>query len=143
MFNKIILAGNLTRDVEIRYSQNGSAIAKTAIATSRKFTANGEKKEEICFVDLTFFGRSAEVANQYLRKGSKVLVEGRLNFEQWTDQNGQKNSKHSIIVETMQMIDSKSSSSMPETFVPENQSKPVDKDKMNYDTPLRDEDIPF
>lgn len=143
MFNKIILAGNITRDVEIRYSQNGSAIAKTAIATSRKFTANGEKKEETCFIDLTFFGRSAEVANQYLRKGSKLLVEGRLNFEQWSDQNGQKNSKHSIIVETMQMIDSKSSNSISETFVPENQNKPIDQDKMNYDTPLRDEDIPF
>ena len=107
MFNKIILVGNLTRDIELRYSQAGLGIAKTAIATSRKFTANGEKKEEICFVDITFFGRSAEVANQYLRKGSKILVEGRLNFDQWVDQNGQKRSKHSVAVETMQMLDSK------------------------------------
>jgi single-strand DNA-binding protein len=108
MFNKIILVGNLTRDIELRYSQSGMGIAKTAIATSRKFTSNGEKKEEVCFVDITFFGRSAEVANQYLRKGSKILVEGRLNFEQWVDQNGQKRSKHSVIVETMQMLDSRS-----------------------------------
>ena len=107
MFNKIILVGNLTRDIELRYSQGGMGIAKTAIATSRKFTSNGEKKEEVCFVDITFFGRSAEVANQYLRKGSKILVEGRLSFEQWVDQNGQKRSKHSVIVETMQMLDSK------------------------------------
>ena len=107
MFNKIILVGNLTRDIELRYSQGGMGIAKTAIATSRKFTTNGEKKEEVCFVDITFFGRSAEVANQYLRKGSKILVEGRLNFEQWVDQNGQKRSKHSVTVETMQMLDSK------------------------------------
>ncbi len=107
MFNKIILVGNLTRDIELRYSQSGTAIAKTAIATSRKFTTNGEKKEEVCFVDITFFGRSGEVANQYLRKGSKILVEGRLNFEQWVDQNGQKRSKHSVIAETMQMLDSK------------------------------------
>ena len=107
MFNKIILVGNLTRDIELRYSQGGMGIAKTAIATSRKFTANGEKKEEVCFVDITFFGRSAEVANQYLRKGSKILVEGRLNFEQWVDQNGGKRSKHSVTVETMQMLDSK------------------------------------
>ena len=110
MFNKIILVGNLTRDIELRYSQAGMGIAKTAIATSRKFTSNGEKKEEVCFVDITFFGRSAEVANQYLRKGSKILVEGRLNFEQWVDQNGQKRSKHSVIVETMQMLDSRSDS---------------------------------
>ena len=111
MFNKIILVGNLTRDIELRYAQSGSAIAKTAIATSRKFTLNGEKKEETCFVDITFFGRSGEVANQYLRKGSKILVEGRLQFEQWVDQtSGQKRSKHSVIVETMQMLDSRGDS---------------------------------
>lgn len=107
MFNKIILVGNLTSDLELRYSQAGMAIGNTAIATTRKFTKNGEKCEEVCFVDITFFARSAEVANQYLRKGSKILVEGRLNFDQWVDQNGQKKSKHSIVVETMQMLDSK------------------------------------
>jgi len=107
MFNKVILVGNLTRDIELRYSQSGMGIANTAIATSRKFTSNGEKKEEVCFVDITFFARSAEIANQYLRKGSKILVEGRLNFDQWVDQNGQKRSKHSVVVETMQMLDSK------------------------------------
>lgn len=107
MYNKVILVGNLTRDIELRYSQSGMGIANTAIATSRKFTSNGEKKEEVCFVDITFFARSAEIANQYLRKGSKILVEGRLNFDQWVDQNGQKRSKHSIVVETMQMLDSK------------------------------------
>lgn len=108
MFNKVILVGNLTRDIELRYSQAGMAIASTAIATTRKYTSNGEKKEEVCFVDITFFARSAEVANQYLRKGSKILVEGRLNFDQWVDQNGNKRSKHSVVVETMQMLDSKS-----------------------------------
>ncbi|QHG90663.1 single-stranded DNA-binding protein [Sulfurimonas sp. CVO] len=107
MYNKVILVGNLTRDIELRYSQGGMAIANTAIATSRKFTVNGEKKEEVCFVDITFFARSAEIANQYLKKGSKILVEGRLNFDQWVDQNGQKRSKHSVVVETMQMLDSK------------------------------------
>jgi single-strand DNA-binding protein len=107
MFNKVILVGNLTRDIELRYSQAGMGIAKTAIATSRKFTSNGEKKEEVCFIDITFFGRSAEIANQYLRKGSKILVEGRLNFEQWVDQNGGKRSKHSVTVENMQMLDSR------------------------------------
>jgi single-strand DNA-binding protein len=107
MFNKVILVGNLTRDIELRYIQSGSGIANTSIATSRKFTQNGEKKEEVCFVEITFFGRSAEIANQYLRKGSKILVEGRLKFDQWVDQNGQKRSKHSVIVETMQMLDSK------------------------------------
>ena len=107
MFNKVVLVGNLTRDIELRYAQSGSAIANTAIATSRKFTQNGERKEEVCFIDITFFGRSAEVANQYLRRGSKILVEGRLKFDQWVAQDGSKRSKHSVIVETMQMLDSK------------------------------------
>ena len=107
MYNKVVLVGNLTRDIELRYSQAGMAIAKSAIATSRKFTSNGEKKEEVMFVDITFFGRSAEVANQYLRKGSKCLIEGRLQFDQWVDQNGGKRSKHGVAVETMQMLDSK------------------------------------
>jgi single-strand DNA-binding protein len=105
VFNKVILAGNLTKDVEVRYTQNGSAIAKTGIAVNRKFKINGEQKEEVLFIDLTFFGRSAEVANQYLKKGSKVLVEGRLILEQWTSQDGSKKSKHSIVVESMQMLD--------------------------------------
>ena len=111
MFNTVILAGNLTRDIELKYSQSGMAIGKTAIATSKKFTTNGEKREEVCFIDLTFFGRSAEVANQYLRKGSKILVEGALQFDQWVDKDGQKRSKHSVTVETMQMLDSKGNSS--------------------------------
>ncbi len=116
MYNKIILVGNLTRDIEIKYTQGGMAISKTAIATSRKFKSNtGEQKEEVCFVDITFFGRSAEVANQYLRKGSKILVEGKLVFEQWTDQNGQKRSKHGVTVDVMQMLDSKGNSPMAET----------------------------
>ncbi|HEY9204036.1 single-stranded DNA-binding protein [Sulfurimonas sp.] len=119
MYNKVILVGNLTRDIELRYSQGGMAIANTAIATSRKFTVNGEKKEEVCFVDITFFARSAEIANQYLRKGSKILVEGRLNFDQWVDQNGQKRSKHSVVVETMQMLDSKGESQNGGNYAPQ------------------------
>ena len=110
MYNKVVLVGNLTRDIELRYAQSGTGIAKTAIATSRKFNSNGEKKEEVCFIDITFFGRSAEVANQYLRRGSKILVEGRIQFEQWVDQNGGERSKHSVIVETMQMLDSRADS---------------------------------
>jgi single-strand DNA-binding protein len=116
MFNKVILVGNLTRDIELRYSQTGMGIAKAAIATSRKFSTNGEKKEEVCFIDITFFGRSAEVANQYLRKGSKILVEGRLTLDQWVDQNGQKRSKHSVTVETMQMLDSKGDNSGGQSY---------------------------
>jgi len=111
MYNKVVLVGNLTRDVEIRYSQSGSAIASVGIATNRKWKSQtGEPRDEIMFIDLTFFGRTAEIAHQYLRKGSKVLVDGRLVFQQWTAQDGTKRSKHSITVESLQMLDTKSSS---------------------------------
>lgn len=113
MYNKIILAGNLTRDIEVRYTQSGSAIGNTAIATSRKFKSQtGEQKEEVLFVDITFFGRTAEIANQYLRKGSKVLVDGRLKLDQWTAQDGSKRSKHSVTVESLQMLGSKDDAGM-------------------------------
>jgi single-strand DNA-binding protein len=108
MYNKIILAGNLTRDIELKFTQSGSAIGNTALATSRKFkSATGEQKEEVLFVDITFFGRTAEIANQYLRKGSKVLVDGRLKLDQWTAQDGSKRSKHSVTVENLQMLGTK------------------------------------
>ena len=129
MFNKVILVGNLTRDIELRYTQSGSGIANTAIATSRKFKQNGESKEEVCFTDITFFGRSSEIANQYLRKGSKILVDGRLKFDQWVDQNGQKRSKHSVIVETMQMLDSKGDN------MPNNAYSPTIDRQPGQDTP--------
>ncbi len=116
MFNKVILVGNLTRDIEMRNTPTGLAIANTAIATSRKFkSSTGEQKEETCFVDIAFFGRTAEIAHQYLRKGSKVLVDGRLKLDQWTDANGQKRSKHSVTVETMQMLGVKSEESFRTT----------------------------
>lgn len=108
MFNKIILVGNLTRDIELRYTQGGTAVSSTAIATSRKFKAqDGTQKEEVCFVDITFFGRTAEIANQYLKRGSKVLVEGRLKLDQWTDQSGGKRSKHTVTVDNLQMLGSR------------------------------------
>jgi len=106
MFNKVILIGNLTRDVELRYLPSGQALAKCGIATNRRFKdSSGMQKDETMFIDFTVWGRSAEIANQYLRKGSKVLIEGRLTLEQWTDQNGQKRSKHSITVENLKMLD--------------------------------------
>ena len=102
--NKVIMIGHLARDIELRYTQSQMAIGKTAIAVTRKYTLNGEKREETCFIDLTFFGKQAEIANQYLSKGSKLLVEGRLKFDQWTDNNGQNRSKHTVAVESMEML---------------------------------------
>ena len=109
MYNKVILVGNLTRDIELKYSPNGTAIGKSAIATNRiyKDATTGETKQETMFIDITIFGRSAEIANQYLKRGSKVLIEGRLVFEQWISSDGTKRSKHSVVVEKMQFMDTK------------------------------------
>ena len=104
MFNKIVLVGNLTKDIDLRYTQSGAAIGSCGIAVTRKYTLNGEKREETCFIDITFFGKQAEIANQYLNKGSKLLVEGRLKFDQWTDNNGQNRSKHTVAGENMTML---------------------------------------
>ncbi len=113
MYNKVIMVGNLTRDIELRYLPSGSAIAKSAVATSYKYkSSTGEQKDEVCFLDFNIFGRSAEVANQYLKKGSKVLLEGRLVFEQWTAQDGSTRSRHSLRVDAMKMLDSKGDSGM-------------------------------
>lgn len=109
MFNKVILVGNLTRDVELRYLPSGSALAKLGLAVNRRFKRqDGSQGDEVCYIDVNLFGRTAEVANQYLKKGSSVLIEGRLVLESWTDNTGQKRSKHSITAENMQMLGSRS-----------------------------------
>jgi single-strand DNA-binding protein len=155
MFNKIILVGHLTRDIELRYTPSGAAIGKSAIAVTRKYSTNGEKREEICFVDITFFGKSAEIANQYLTKGSKLLIEGVLKFEQWTDQNGQPRSKHSVSVESMEMLGSKDQNTQQGSNwqntrsqnAPQRKTEPQYSDVPNIDTSdnmeYAEKDIPF
>ena len=135
MYNKIILLGNLTRDVETIFSGSGLVIAKTAIATSKKFKSNtGEPKEEVCFVDIDFYGRSAEIASEYLKKGSKILVEGRLVFDTWSDKNGFKKSKHSVKVDSMQML-----SSATITYQPAQQ--PVQKNIVNQNPTSNNKEV--
>lgn len=105
MFNKVIIVGNLTSDVELKYLPSGSATTTIRLASNRKYKKqDGEMTEETCFVDVKLFGRTAEIANQYLKKGSQVLIDGRLNYETWNDASGQKRSKHTITAESMQML---------------------------------------
>ena len=111
MYNKVVLIGNLTKDIELKYLPSGSAVATSSVATSHKYkSASGEQKDEVCFLDFTIFGKTGEIANQYLKKGSKVLLEGRLKFEQWTAQDGSNRSRHILSVDTMKMLDSKDKS---------------------------------
>ncbi len=107
-FNKVILAGNLTRDPELRYTPKGTAVAKLGLALNRNWTTEtGERREEVTFVDVDAFGKQAEVIAQYLRKGRSLLVEGRLKLDSWDDkQTGQKKSKLGVVLESFSFLDS-------------------------------------
>ena len=105
-FNKVILMGNLTRDPELRYTPKGTAIAKFGLAVNRKWKSEtGELKDEVTFVDIDAFSKTAELVGQYLRKGSAVLVEGRLRLDQWDDKTtGQKRSKLGVVAEDVRFV---------------------------------------
>jgi single-strand DNA-binding protein len=108
-FNKVILAGNLTRDPELRYTPKGTAIARLGMAINRNWKSEtGETKEEVTFVDVDAWGRQAEVIAQYMKKGRPLLVEGRLKLDQWEDKNThQKQSKLRVVLESFSFLDSR------------------------------------
>jgi len=148
MYNKIILVGNLTREVDLRYSPTGTAIAKFGIATNRTYKDNvtGENKQETMFIDVTVFGRSAEIANQYLRKGSRILVEGRLVLDQWVDSTGQKRSKHSVVAEKIQFMETKAEAEKNRNYENYETPQPQSQPKQNNDIPsidIDEDEIPF
>ena len=105
-FNKVTLLGNLTRDIEVRHTQGGLAIAKFGMAINRKSKSqDGEMRETTCFVDLTAFGKQAEILEQYVSRGSPLFVDGRLEYSTWEDKNGGgKRSKLEVIVENFQFL---------------------------------------
>jgi len=107
--NKVMLMGNLTRDPEVRYTPKGTAVAELGLAINRVYTAdNNEKREETTFVDVTLWGRTAEIAGEYLKKGRPVFIEGRLQLDTWDDkQTGQKRSKLKVVGEAMQLMGSR------------------------------------
>src|SRR3954469_14673093 len=109
--NKVMLIGNLTRDPEVKYTPKGTAIAELGLAINRNYTTDsGEKREETTFVDVEMWGRLAEIAGEYLKKGRPVFIEGRLKLDTWDDkQTGQKRSKLRVIGETMQLLGSRPS----------------------------------
>jgi single-strand DNA-binding protein len=109
-FNKVILIGNLTRDVEVRYLASGSAVADVSLAVNESYKdRDGNKVDDTVFVDCTLWGKTAELAGQYLAKGKPVLFEGRLKMEKWDDkETGQKRSKMKVTVEFMQFLGSPS-----------------------------------
>ncbi len=107
-YNRVILLGNLTRDIELRYTNSRMAVCQNAIAVNdRRKNASGEWIDETSFVDVTFFGRTAEVVSEYLSKGSPIFVEGRLKQDTW-EKDGQKRSKLHVIVDRMQLLGGRS-----------------------------------
>lgn len=104
--NKVIILGHLTRDIEIKRLNTGMSVGKSAIASNSAYRKQDGSWEEVtCFIDFTMFGQMAERANNRIRKGSKVLIEGRLQHERWQDQQGNNRSKHSIVVENYELLD--------------------------------------
>lgn len=103
-YNRVVLMGNLTRDIELRYTPSGTAVTDIGVAVNdRRKSASGEWVEETTFVDVTLWGRTAEVASEYLSKGSPIFLEGRLKLDTW-EKDGQKNSKLRVVCERMQLI---------------------------------------
>jgi len=108
-YNRVVLMGNLTRDPELRYIPSGTAVTDVGLAVNdRRKNAQGEWVEEATFIDVTLWGRTAEVASEYLGKGSQVLIEGRLKLDTWETPEGQKRSKLKVVGERMQMLGQRS-----------------------------------
>ena len=106
--NKVLLIGNLTRDPQLTYLPSQTPVVEFGLATNRKWTdkTSGEQREDTCFVDCRCYGRQAETINKYVRKGNPLFVEGRLQLDTWTSQEGQRRSKHRVTVETFQFLGS-------------------------------------
>lgn len=114
--NKVILIGNLTKDINLKYLTTGVAVGESSMAINQVYKKqDGTKVQDTCFIDIVMYGRSAEISNQYLKKGSKLCIEGKLNFQQWSDQYGNKRSKHIVSVEKVEFLDTKSDDNVQQT----------------------------
>ena len=150
-FNKVILVGNLTRDPELRYTPKGMAIAKLGLAVNRVWRNEaGETKEEVTFVDVDVFGRTAENVGQYMRKGRPILIEGRLRLDQWDDkQTGQKRSRLGVVAETVQFLGSPAGEGGPAPVAPRaarpaaSAAPTAPTEPVEGDLPPVSDDVPF
>lgn len=141
-FNRVILLGNLTRDPELRYIPSGTPVASFGLAINRTYTTQaGDKKEEVCFVNIIIWGKQAENCNQYLSKGSLVLVEGRLTYRTW-EQEGQKRSTLEVRADRVQFLGKAKSSAAAEEFKTEGEEEGVSEVPAK-ETGMTTEEIPF
>ena len=158
-FNRVILAGNLTADPELRYTQSGLAVARVRLAVNERYTSGGEKKERTLFIDCTGFGKRAEIISEYMSKGRSILIEGRLVLDSWTDKDGQKRSKHQVNIDNFTFLGDRGAGGSPKregddedqsrrparaagpAQAPSGDSAPSGGDDSGYS--LDDDDIPF
>ena len=104
-YNKVMLMGNLTRDPQLSYLPSQTAVVEIGLAVNRRWTdKEGQKREDTCFIDCRAFGRPAETINKYLRRGNPIFIEGRLDFDSWTSQDGTKRSKHRVTIDNFQFL---------------------------------------
>src|SRR5215470_1047684 len=104
-YNKVILLGNLTRDLDLRYTPQGTAVCEFPLAVTHKSRAHEEAKEEVCYIDVVVFGRSAEAIKGHIHRGSRVLIDGRLVHRRWETSEGLKRSKHEVVAASVQFMD--------------------------------------
>jgi single-strand DNA-binding protein len=148
-FNKVILAGNLTRDPELRYTPKGTAVAKICLAVNRTWTGeDGQKKEEVNFIDVEAWGRQGEVIAQYMKKGRPLLIEGRLKLDSWEDKNTkQKVSKLKVVLESFSFIDSNRGDAGGSAPAPSRPAAPAAAapaaEPVEGDGPPESDDVPF
>jgi single-strand DNA-binding protein len=118
-YNRVLLIGNLTRDPELRYTPKGTPLPEIGLAINRTWTDEGQKHEEVTSVDVILWNRLAEIAQQYLKKGSPVFIAGRLQLDTWEDkQTGQKRSRLRVVGENMQLLGSKEDAGSPSLRAP-------------------------
>ncbi len=124
--NKVLLMGNLTRDPDIKYTPKGTAVADLGIAVNRVYTTDqGERREEVTFIDVELWGRQAEIAGEYLKKGRPVFIEGRLKLDTWDDkQTGQKRSKMRVVGDNLQLLGGREGGGGGERIVSEDAPAP-------------------
>ena len=148
-YNRVILMGNLTRDPQLSYTPANTPLCKFGLATNRQWKdRDGNPQEEVCYVDCTAFGRAAETFNQYMSKGRPVLIEGRLQFSQWTTPDGQKRSKLEVVVENFKFVGGArdaGAGGQPAEIPADRAAVPSTTGGSGYDAPPppADDDVPF
>ena len=131
--NKVFLLGNLTRDPELRFTANGTAVAGFGFAVNQRYKQDNEWKEEVCFIDITVWGKLADLCSEYLHKGSSAYVEGKLNFSSWETEQGQKKSKHEVVATSIQFL----------SKIPKNDGAFETKSDSTIEKPETEGDVPF